>query len=190
MLIFEVCILIVSTIQITEALKSETTFSEPGDGGRMGTQVCLSTRLKPHEERNDQVHLCSPLPRPRRESGTICFTHALSTHRSSKQIHESIFNSQGLPCALVNYHVISLSTFFGVLNSSQLQWMFDLHKCYVWGSSDIRKNSLSILSVYLRGMFEATPPQKIGGFLSLMRDSRCLGKKEVNSGKRKKLQGN
>lgn len=110
----------------TEALTSEMTFSEPGDRGMMGTQLCLSTRLKPHEERDDQVHLCWPLPRPRRESGTICFTHALTTRCSCKQTHEPILNSQGLPCALVNYHVLSLGTFFGVLNSSQLQWTLDL----------------------------------------------------------------
>ena len=172
----------------------------------MGTQVCLPTRLKPHKRRDDQVHLCS-LPgaqktgwhnkhltidksKHRTPKARVYWTLLGSTHcpKTSKCTHEPIFNSQGLPSAPVNCQQIPPRIFFRVLNSSPLQRTLDLYKCYVWGSSDIRENSLRILSVYLWGMFEATPPQKIRGLLSLTR-FQIPWKKEANAGKRKKLQG-
>ena len=92
-----------------------------------------------------------------------------STHcpQTSKCTHVPISASQGLRSALMNCQQKSPRILFRVLNSSLLQQTLDLYKCYVWGSSDIRENSLRILSVYLWGMFEATPPWKIRGFLSL-----------------------
>lgn len=107
----------------------------------MGTQVCFPTRLKPHERRDGQVHLCSPLPGPRRQPGTRCLTtESLSDSKGQvllgyqaqlivPQTHKPVFNSQGLSHVLVNCKVISPEIFFRVLNSSPLQWTLDLDTC-------------------------------------------------------------
>lgn len=102
------------------------TFSEPAayrDG--MGTQVRLLPRLKPHMRRDGQVHLCSPLPRPRRQPDTICLTtesvsdsKGLLSYQARlivSRTHKPVFNSQGLSRALINCQVISPGTFLRVL---------------------------------------------------------------------------
>lgn len=158
------------TDEQTETMKSEMTTWEPG-GKKDGTR---NPGLSPplgwnHRRGGTAKSICAQHHLGlRRQAGTVsddwldqCLAPSTRLYwairlypLSPKCTHEPIFNFQELstyPCKLPRNYL--QRSFSRVLNSSRLQWTLDLRKCYVWGSSDIRKNPLRIWSVYLMGMF-------------------------------------